>query len=64
MNVYQSVRHRTLECKNLRQECCWNVFVFVGFRLMNFLFSALCKVMWTICTEADFLEMTDAVIQS
>jgi len=64
MNVYQSVRHHTLEYKNHRHDCRCNVFVFVGFRLMNFLFSALCKVMWTTCTEADFLEMTDAVIQS
>lgn len=30
------------------------MFVFVGFCLMNFLFSELCKVMWTMCTEADF----------
>ena len=31
MNVYHSPRHHTLEYKNLRQDCCWNVFVFVGF---------------------------------
>jgi hypothetical protein len=64
MNVYQSVRHPTLEFKNLRQDVCWDLFAFVGFCLLNFLCGALCKVMWTMCTEANFLEMTDAVIQS